>query len=137
MCFQNHSHNANSVTDQDNAQRTGECVLCSRCSRTVAKHQGPYARNQNDRHWSPQTTGHAHLHNIDRICESMCSQMKQTGYSTGILQIDTKRIPVMTTMGGSLKVSTSINLYRYEYLLQWSFGHSLAVHCFVWFLYSL
>ena len=29
------------------------------CSLTVAKHQGPYAHNQN---WSPQTTRHASLH---------------------------------------------------------------------------
>ena len=45
------------ATDQENAERTGKNVLC-----TVAKHQRPYARNQNDRHWSPQTMGHAPLH---------------------------------------------------------------------------
>ena len=39
-------------------KRTGKCVLCSL---TFAKHQGRYAHDQNDRHWSPQTTRHACL----------------------------------------------------------------------------
>ena len=50
-CFQfgksTHSQNANQVTDQENAERSGKCVLCSL---TVAKHQGPC---QNDRDWLP------------------------------------------------------------------------------------
>ena len=59
LVWQKHSRNANLVTDQENTERSGKCVWFSL---TVAKHQGPYAQKQHDRHWSPQTTGHAHLH---------------------------------------------------------------------------
>ena len=63
LTFQKHSHNANPVTDQDNAEKVGELNFVFSCSTcTVAKHQGPYARNQNDRHWSPQTIDHLRLH---------------------------------------------------------------------------
>ena len=38
----------------EHADMLGKCVL--RCL-TVAKHQGPYARNQTERHWLPPITG--------------------------------------------------------------------------------
>ena len=50
------THNANLMADQESTERPGKCIWCSL---TVAKHQGPYAHNEN---WSPQTTGRARLH---------------------------------------------------------------------------
>ena len=60
-----YEQNVNLVTDQENKERSGTCVLCSL---TVVKHQRPY---QNDRDGLPQTAGHLCLHS-DRIWESMC-----------------------------------------------------------------
>ena len=47
------------MTDQENIERPGQCVLCSL---TVAKHAGPYDHDPNERHRPPRTTGRVCLH---------------------------------------------------------------------------
>ena len=75
----------NLVADQANTERPGMFVWCSL---TVAKHQGPYAHNQNDRHRSPQTTGHVRLHMLIRFARTCVDQR------TSNLFTDTTRTPI-------------------------------------------
>ena len=70
------THNANLVTDQENTERPGMCILCFL---TVAKHQGPYAHNQNDRHWPLQTTVHVRLHTL-MVFAKTCVHQEQRLY---------------------------------------------------------
>ena len=62
--------------DQENTERQGKCVLCPL---TFAKRQRRYVHNQNDWHWSPQTTGHVCLHiHFDQICESIIQHTRSS-----------------------------------------------------------
>ena len=74
---QKHSHNTNLASHQENTKRSEKCVLGFLTF--FAKHQGTYAHHQNDRHWSPQTTGHVRL-NVLMIFARTCVHQRMAGY---------------------------------------------------------
>ena len=74
---QKDSHNTNLASHQENTERPEKCVLGFLTF--FAKHQGTYAHHQNDRHWSPQTTGHVRL-NVLMIFARTCVHQRMAGY---------------------------------------------------------